>query len=869
MYISNSKPPELLLRVIVIIVSCGLFMRVAPRHSNKVAALTISQHAAGTAINFGPFKWVKLSSSVAGTSYWMMGENYCSHSSGGGCTGANSQIWDNTSSSNWNRPATINTFLTTTVLSKFNATEQSYMQSVAWTSGYNGAESSQTYTAKISLVSHSEWNSYRYVFCTGRFGRSCTWSDFANWWPWQRTAVDPNIALNSAWLIGSPTQPNDPDGGNPNWYGVTNTAPGFSPVVYLDARLYPSSGAGTYASPYNLSLDTTNPTLTFNNSNTTYYNIARATITASDAHAGLLTIRYAWSTGTGNPSGISTSACTGGANLTGFTAGQTTAWTNSTALTPTNQGVNYLHVCVMDSGGNITKSHAQYNYDTTLPTFTLSPAPTGTSSYLTTNQLTITRTDAHSGVVETRYSTTNNLNSACTSGGSVYSSAITLSAGTNNIYVCVRDNAGNVSTSHSAYNAANIYQVNRDATHPTDPTVENSADPSIGAFASYVSGYSSLTLAGTVNDSDIGQTLTIQYQIDGIAGSWSNLTTLTANGSNQSWSGVVNLPSGLTAGSHTIYLRVYDGYAYSVNKTVNFVLDLSAPTNTVSLIGGVLCTGIPTIYCTPPTGINLAASSDNAAGIGAYRTQWETIFAAGDVAPAWVIGTPPSNITTTGHTTAAATHTLYYQTRDTVGNASAVESISYYVNAAPEITLKDANHNRIVSPYTPLVFSGTFTDSDLSQTAFIKATIDGIDYVSQTYPTTGGTVSWELVILFSSLHGLSPTELTNLPIIVTDSAGASSSTYYTGQITLSSSTSSEIYLSVIKNIPFSLTIGKVGAFNITFGTNQGITVSTNSSDEIIVSGSLSSPVSIPFGITTLVFTVLEEPSFEVQNIEFI
>ncbi|MCL2109997.1 hypothetical protein FWH30_00170, partial [Microgenomates group bacterium] len=70
------------------------------------------------------------------------------------------------------------------------------------------------------------------------------------------------------------------------------------------------------------------------------------------------------------------------------------------------------------------------------------------------------------------------------------------------------------------------------------------------------------------------------------------------------------------------------------------------------------------------------------------------------------------------------------------------------------------------------------------------------------------------------------------------------------------------------DIPFSITIGKVGAINVTFGTNQGITVSTNSSDEISVSGSLASPVSIPFGITTLVFTVLEEPSTQVQNIEF-
>ncbi|MCL2110179.1 hypothetical protein FWH30_01175 [Microgenomates group bacterium] len=401
-----------------------------------------------------------------------------------------------------------------------------------------------------------------------------------------------------------------------------------------------------------------------------------------------------------------------------------------------------------------------------------------------------------------------------------------------------------------------------------DITIENST-PNIGAYASYVSGFNSLVLAGTAMDEDIGQTLTIQYQIDGTAGSWSNLTTVIADGSIQNWSGTITLPVGLTDGTHTVYVRVYDGYGYSGNKTASFYLDDIPPANTASLVGGVLCTGIPTIYCTAPTGISLT-SSDLTIGLDAYRTQWDTAFSSGDVSPAWTAGAPPSNIPTTGHTAQSQTHTLYYQTKDKLGNVSAVESISYYINSPPEITLHDPTHNHVVTPYTPLVFTGTFTDADLSQTAVIKVTIDSIDYVSPTYPTTGGAVNWELAIdAVSALASLSPSQLTNLPLVVTDSAGVSSSTYYTGQISVFSSTSSEIYISVMRNTPFSLTIGKVGAINVTFGTNQGITVSTNSSDEIIVSGSLSSPVSIPFGITTLVFTILDEPSTQVQKIEFI
>ncbi|MCL2110505.1 hypothetical protein FWH30_02920, partial [Microgenomates group bacterium] len=880
--------------------------------------------------------------------------------------------------------------------------------------------------------------------------------------------------------------------------------------------------------------------------------------------------------------------------LSGCTGSNPTyTYTTETNITTAGPGPSGAAATVTDAVGNTGTCAANQTVriDRTNPSFTLSPTPTGTSSYLTSTSLTISPSDnaGGSGVAETRYATTNALNSTCTAGGSVYSSAVTLSAGTNNIYVCVRDNAGNVSTNSSAHNEANVYQINKDpeiippigtlstltqgeiiqiepetgtfmcsdencsgngasaepykfmytgmsdSTHsyfvmvdnycawrsagcsnldgtvsswsgtpfnaasaaedcttgsttgrcndlgvsrkaqniliqldnfynslsdpiggiakdiaipskifdmsayphvsgtgvispgacgtttnsnpfgniqatfdgPTcsmtskvsllsrdewlgglfgwgyfppigtigyafcqarygasgcddtsgsdlntgavlpqygffnnlafklpfypwlrnprsgnavnvfnvsasnaafsvgvdstlylngvlpsfylqsslpiysgtgiytdpytlessDPTLENSA-PNIGAYASYASGFNSLVLAGTAMDEDIGQTLTIQYQIDGTAGVWSNLTTLVADGTNQNWSGTITLPVGLTDGTHTVYVRVYDGYGYSGNKTASFYLDDIPPSNTASLVGGVLCTGIPTIYCTAPTGITLT-SSDATIGLDAYRTQWDTTFASGDVAPSWTSGTPPSSISTTSHTTSGQTHTLYYQTRDKLGNVSVVESISYYINHTPEISLSGTSHDQVVTPYTPLVLSGTFTDLDPTQTVTVKATINGIDYVSQTYPTTTGTVSWEIVIPFSSLQSLSPPQLTNLPLVVTDSAGVSSSTYYTGQITLSSSTSSEIYLSVIQNIPFSLTIGKVGAFNITFGTNQGITVAHNSSDEIIVSGSLSSPVSIPFGITTLVFTILDEPSTQVQQIEFV
>jgi hypothetical protein len=212
---------------------------------------------------------------------------------------------------------------------------------------------------------------------------------------------------------------------------------------------------------------------------------------------------------------------------------------------------------------------------------------------------------------------------------------------------------------------------------------------------------------------------------------------------------------------------------------MSFILDTSAPTTTATLVGGVKCTGDSAIYCTAPTGIKLSDSHDSQAGLGAYRTQWTTPFTSTTSSPSWIAVNPPStplpsHLPTSNHTTPATSHTLYYQTKDKVGNASAVGSINYYVNDAPSITLGSADHDIVVTPFTPLVFVGTITDSDLAQTQIVTLTIDGIDYQSQAYQALGGETAWSLVVNASALEDLSAHQLTNLPLKVTDSAGASS-----------------------------------------------------------------------------------------------
>jgi hypothetical protein len=462
--------------------------------------------------------------------------------------------------------------------------------------------------------------------------------------------------------------------------------------------------------------------------------------------------------------------------------------------------------------------------------------------------------------------------------------------GSHQLFICIVDQAGNIVAAGSG---ANTYLYDRTTTLPTSPIASNSATPSLGSTVSYVTGNSSLVVAGTTLDSDIGQTLSVQYQIDNTVGTWYSLTpTLTSTGNSQPYSYTVNISThypSLTQGSHTLYLRVYDGYTYSLMKSLLFTLDTTAPSNNGIIVGGVKCNGVgyTDLYCTPPTSITLSSTDANqglasvsSSLVSHYRTQWSTSFTKEASAPSWVNWNPVGSLSQSltlspSQLTPASTHTLYYQTKDALGNYSPVSSLSYYLNSPPTLTLDDATHDHIITPYTPLVFTGLFTDLDLNQTVTITTTIGGIDYQSQTYTTLGGEMAWSLVIPAAnipSLSSLSPSQLTHLPFTITDSASPSSPSsppvYYTGSISYST-VSSEIYLSVIRNIPFSLTLGKVGSLNLSYGTTNGITVSQSPSNEIVVSGLITTPTRLSFGATTLVFTVLDEPSFDMQGVEFV
>ncbi len=115
-----------------------------------------------------------------------------------------------------------------------------------------------------------------------------------------------------------------------------------------------------------------------------------------------------------------------------------------------------------------------------------------------------------------------------------------------------------------------------------EPSISITA-PAAGKKYSAVSGYNTMTLQGTVKDTDIGNTLKTYYRIDGTAGSAGTQigVTLTANGGNQNpftSNNTINVGS-LSNGTHTLYIWTEDNHGFRSPETaVSFNLDKIRPT---------------------------------------------------------------------------------------------------------------------------------------------------------------------------------------------------------------------------------------------------------------------------------------------------
>jgi prepilin-type N-terminal cleavage/methylation domain-containing protein len=228
-----------------------------------------------------------------------------------------------------------------------------------------------------------------------------------------------------------------------------------------------ASNTVTCTSPVNR-LETTLPTITYTNtsSSSSYYGGAVFTaitnpISVQDTTSGLVTFRYEWTGSATNPTGINSTTCTGGTEVT-VTSGTTSAVVSTTSVgRPSTSGIHYLHVCAIDEATNVNKSSSAYYLDVTVPTVSANNA---SSSWFSSRTTTVSASDANSGLATVRYNwNTNNLNSDCTGGTATSNGAVlTVPEGSNRLYVCSKDNAGNTNLYDST---ADQFRV--DAVNPT------------------------------------------------------------------------------------------------------------------------------------------------------------------------------------------------------------------------------------------------------------------------------------------------------------------------------------------------------------------------------------------------------------------
>lgn len=100
--------------------------------------------------------------------------------------------------------------------------------------------------------------------------------------------------------------------------------------------------------------------------------------------------------------------------------------------------------------------------------------------------------------------------------------------------------------------------------------------------SSYVYG-NSLSITGVVSDKDVNDMITVYYSLDGVQGT---LGTLTATGSNQSFSYSKLIPTNYASGTHTLKVWAQDqkgGVSSEITRTFNYKRDVTPPNATHSL----------------------------------------------------------------------------------------------------------------------------------------------------------------------------------------------------------------------------------------------------------------------------------------------
>lgn len=324
-------------------------------------------------------------------------------------------------------------------------------------------------------------------------------------------------------------------------------------------------------------LDTTSPTASITSLNTWYNDEFDIQANYSDAN-GVETL-YAWTSTTAED----TTVPAGASAIEATTSPQTISelsidWHLSQSAS------NYMHIKVIDVVGNVSYAHAQFGYDNVVPSCDV--AFTADAYASTTASVNITYSDATSGVAYMKV--WGDITAAATEQTAEWeeiasSKSVTLTStdGMKTIYLKVKDNAGNISSSASdsaeldtsvPTGVLSIYEANGTTAKPSISPLATLAahvgctDDSLGAIQFKLYGdftYESQSAQGITEQAAEWQTLTLD--------------------SGKTYQTVLDMYCTSGDGVKTIYLKVKDN-AGNVSTAVSqqFTYDTSAPEVEVS-----------------------------------------------------------------------------------------------------------------------------------------------------------------------------------------------------------------------------------------------------------------------------------------------
>jgi len=380
-------------------------------------------------------------------------------------------------------------------------------------------------------------------------------------------------------------------------------------------------------------------------------------------------------------------------------SGACTGTTSWSASIPLVAGLNNITICAADPYGNFGRDWKNVYYDPTAPTCTI-VTPATSPIYVATQPYTAMAGTASDNIAVTSVAWKNMLTggSGPASGTTSWTIAsITLSAGSNLIYVNASDAAGNIGSDSTTI----VY----DPTAPTCTIVTPGVDPL------YVGSQPYTAMAGTASD-NIGVTSVTWVSDQGPSG--------TATGTT-SWT-IASIT--LSAGSNVITVTAHDATGNIGTDVTTIIFDAIAPTCTI-----VTPATSPIYVATQPYTAMAGTASDN---IAVTSVTWvNSLGGFGDA-------TGTDSWTIASIALSAGSNVITVTAHDATGNIGTDVTTIIYDPTAPTCT--------IVTPATSPIYVGSQPYTAMAGTASDNIAVTSVTWVSDQGPsgTASGTDSWTI-----------------------------------------------------------------------------------------------------------------------------